>query len=142
MKTLSAFLLLTITMQIALSCNPRFRIPKNDITITTEDLEDDVNVIIALLDEGLYERTYSELLSESLKVEISLNEFRQTFTDFVDEYGKLVLVDSRIMGHYVEDSGIHVIEYIIQYKTRTLIAEFSFDGNPDNLKIVNYAFQK
>jgi hypothetical protein len=39
------------------------------------------------------------------------------------------------------DGGIHLITYIIQYKERTIFAEFTFSGDQDNLRMVNYVFE-
>lgn len=124
-----------------IQCNPRFQIPQNEITITTENLRNDVRMVIALISENQYSRLYNEVLSQSLQESTSVSELKSTFENFENEYGKLVLSDSRIMSHSVLEGGIHLITYILQYKERTIFAEFTFSGDQDNLLMVNYVFE-
>lgn len=136
---LSIFILLISSVFI--QCNPRFQIPQDEITITTENLRNDVRVVIALISENQYSRLYNEVLSQSLRESTTVSELKSTFENFEKEYGKLVLSDSRLMNHSILDGGIHLITYILQYKERTIFAEFTFSGSDDNLQLVNYVFE-
>lgn len=126
---------------VIMQCNPRFQIPQDEITISPENIRNDVRIVIALISENQYSRLYNEVLSQSLQESTSVSELKSTFENFEKEYGKLVLSDSRIMSHSVLDGGIHLITYILQYKERTIFAEFTFSGDENNLQMVNYVFE-
>jgi hypothetical protein len=133
--------IILVVSLLFIHCNPRFQIPRDEITLSTENIRNDVRMVIALISEDQYSRLYNEVLSQSLQESTSVSELKSTFENFENEYGRLVLSDSRIMNHSVMDGGIHLITYIIQYKERTIFAEFTFSGDQDNLRMVNYVFE-
>ncbi len=132
---------LIILTFIFIQCHPRYRLPQDEIQIKTESLSSDVRMIIALISEDEYSRLYNEVMSESLRESTSVSQIENLFESFEAEYGRLILTDSRIMNHSVLNEGIHLVTFIIQYKQRTVFAEFTFSGPSNDLHLVNYAVE-
>ncbi|MBD3276493.1 MAG: hypothetical protein GF372_14350 [Candidatus Marinimicrobia bacterium] len=124
---------------IAGSCSEQIEIPQQ-VQFTQKTLWDDVKVLRELIANQEYERIKTEILADSLMVKSSSPEFIREIQRFTNKYGPLLKKQSWGQSWSRTDENSEKIRYVLNYKERTIYADFIFAGDSTDLKLHNYRF--